>query len=119
MALREQVNAAGAASGSAKVSVNDFVIKAAALALKKVPGVNASWQPEFTRLYHNVDISVAVQTAAGLLTPIVKDADSKVSGLGLRPYRASNLRGNPTRIHIEAETLPGSKVRLQPYRAPK
>eukprot|EP00983_Pelagomonas_calceolata_P078794 1154378-Pelagomonas_calceolata.AAC.1 len=43
----------------------------------QVPGVNASWHPEFIREYNNVDISVAVQTPNGLLTPIVKDADTK------------------------------------------
>ncbi|KAG1676808.1 hypothetical protein FOA52_010317 [Chlamydomonas sp. UWO 241] len=90
MALREQVNAAAAAAaaGGPKVSVNDFVIKAAALALKKVPGVNASWQPDFTRQYSNVDISVAVQTAAGLLTPIVTDADLKGLGAISRDVKA-------------------------------
>lgn len=43
----------------------------------QVPGVNASWHPEFVREHVNVDISVAVQTPIGLLTPIVKDVDSK------------------------------------------
>ncbi|MEW5316600.1 MAG: hypothetical protein WDW38_007963 [Sanguina aurantia] len=71
--LREQINA----SGGPKISVNDFVIKAAALALKKVPGVNASWGADFTRVYSNVDVSVAVQTPLGLMVPIVRDADRK------------------------------------------
>ena len=75
MNLREQINSGGAKG--VKISVNDFVLKAAALALKKVPGVNASWQQDFTRQYNNVDISVAVQTPTGLITPIVKDADIK------------------------------------------
>lgn len=43
----------------------------------QVPGVNASWQRDFIRQYGNVDISVAVQTPVGLLTPIVKDAHTK------------------------------------------
>lgn len=46
-------------------------------AVLQVPGINASWQPDFIRQYNNVDISVAVQTPIGLLTPIVKDADLK------------------------------------------
>ncbi|MEW5304831.1 MAG: hypothetical protein WDW36_007414 [Sanguina aurantia] len=71
--LREQINA----GGGPKISVNDFVIKAAALALKKVPGVNASWSADFTRVYSNVDVSVAVQTPLGLMVPIVRDADRK------------------------------------------
>eukprot|EP00798_Chlamydomonas_sp_ICE-L_P027038 gene27038-2267_t len=60
-----------------KTSVNDFVLKAAALALKKVPGVNATWMTDVIRQYNNVDISVAVQTPTGLMTPILKDADKK------------------------------------------
>ncbi len=60
-----------------KVSVNDFVIKASALALRKVPQANASWTDEAVRLYDNVDISVAVATPDGLITPIVRDADKK------------------------------------------
>ena len=57
-------------------------MQAAALALKKVPGVNSSWQKDFTRQYSNVDISIAVQTPIGLMTPIVKDADKKgLSGI--------------------------------------
>jgi len=60
-----------------KISLNDFVIKAAALALKKVPEVNSSWTDEYIRQYHNVNISVAVQTEHGLMVPVVKDADKK------------------------------------------
>ena len=60
-----------------KVSVNDFVIKASALALKKIPAANASWSDEAILMYNNVDISVAVAIDGGLITPIVKNADQK------------------------------------------
>lgn len=60
-----------------KVSVNDFVIKAAAKALKDVPTVNSAWMDEHIREFNYVDISVAVSTPTGLITPIVKDADCK------------------------------------------
>ena len=60
-----------------KISVNDFVIKAVAHALRKVPAVNCSWQDTFVRSYNYADISVAVATDAGLITPIVTDADLK------------------------------------------
>lgn len=60
-----------------KVSVNDFVIKAAAKALKDVPTVNSAWMNEHIREFNYVDISVAVSTPTGLITPIVKDADCK------------------------------------------
>jgi len=57
--------------------VNDFIIKASALALKQVPEANASWHGDFIRQYNKVDCSVAVQTPAGLMVPIVRDADTK------------------------------------------
>lgn len=60
-----------------KLSVNDFIIKASALACKKVPAVNSSWQDTFIRQYNTVDVSVAVSTEVGLITPIVFGADKK------------------------------------------
>ena len=59
-----------------KVSVNDFIIKAAAMSLRKVPEMNAVWNGEEAQLLNDVDISVAVATDAGLITPIVKAADN-------------------------------------------
>ena len=59
-----------------KVSVNDFIIKAAALTLRQVPDMNAVWSGEEAQLLKDVDISVAVATDTGLITPIVKSADS-------------------------------------------
>ena len=70
----------GDEDGASKLSVNDFVLKAAALALKAVPGVNAAWSSDFTRVYKNVDINVAVQAPAGLMVPLLVDADR--AGLG-------------------------------------
>ena len=75
LALRQRFNAA--AKEKFKLSVNDFVIKAAALALRQQPEVNSSWHTDFIRQYDNVDISVAVSTGTGLITPIVFDADDK------------------------------------------
>ncbi len=60
-----------------KTSVNDFIIKAVALAMKKVPASNASWYDDAIVQYNNVDISVAVAIEGGLITPIVKNADQK------------------------------------------
>lgn len=76
--LRTEMNNKLAAEKSAtKLSVNDFVIKAAAAALRKVPDVNASWRDSHIRKFNYVDVSVAVSTDSGLITPIVKDADLK------------------------------------------
>jgi pyruvate dehydrogenase E2 component (dihydrolipoamide acetyltransferase) len=63
--------------GAYKLSVNDFVIKAAAVALKRVPAANASWSDEGTLLYDTVDISVAVAIPNGLITPIIRNAERK------------------------------------------
>ncbi|GLJ45179.1 hypothetical protein SUGI_0950930 [Cryptomeria japonica] len=79
--LRSRLNAAQESSGGKRISVNDFVIKAAALALRKVPQCNSSWTDEFIRQYNNINISIAVQTDNGLFVPVVKDADKK--GLSL------------------------------------
>lgn len=65
------------ANGEYKISVNDFIIKAAAAALRKVPEVNSQWMGDKIRMFHTADISIAVQTEKGLITPIVKDADRK------------------------------------------
>lgn len=77
MDLRGQLNALQESSGGKRISVNDLVIKAAALALRKVPQCNSSWTDDYIRQYHNVNINVAVQTDNGLFVPVVRDADKK------------------------------------------
>ena len=64
-------------SDAYRISVNDFVIRAAALALRQVPAANASWSDEAILLWDTVDIAVAVALEDGLITPIVKHADRK------------------------------------------
>ena len=71
------------ASGSVKVSVNDLVVKAAALALKKHPAVNSSWLGDRIRTNYHVHIGVAVAVEDGLLVPVVRHADTKsLSAIG-------------------------------------
>jgi pyruvate dehydrogenase E2 component (dihydrolipoamide acetyltransferase) len=60
-----------------KLSVNDFIVKAVALACKKVPEANSAWMDSVIRQYNSVDVSVAVSTDRGLITPIVFGADGK------------------------------------------
>ncbi|XP_044738236.1 dihydrolipoyllysine-residue acetyltransferase component of pyruvate dehydrogenase complex, mitochondrial isoform X2 [Chrysoperla carnea] len=60
-----------------KLSVNDFIIKAVAATTQRVPEVNSAWMGNVIRQYRNVDVSVAVSTDKGLITPIIKDADRK------------------------------------------
>ncbi|HKO08389.1 MAG TPA: pyruvate dehydrogenase complex dihydrolipoamide acetyltransferase [Alphaproteobacteria bacterium] len=75
---RQELNArAPEGKGGYKLSVNDFVIRAAALALRKVPAANASWTEEAVRLYARADISVAVAIPNGLITPVIRGADHK------------------------------------------
>ena len=73
LALRAQANHGGAV----KLSVNDFIVRAAALALREVPEVNVSWHEDAIEYHAGADISVAVATDGGLVTPIVRDADVK------------------------------------------
>jgi pyruvate dehydrogenase E2 component (dihydrolipoamide acetyltransferase) len=75
LAARAELNDAG--KDKYKLSVNDFVIKAAAMALKAYPNANAAWTDDAILLYENADISIAVATPNGLMTPIVKAAETK------------------------------------------
>jgi pyruvate dehydrogenase E2 component (dihydrolipoamide acetyltransferase) len=82
--LREQINldlAEGAGRGAAepaeKISLNDLIVKACAIALVRVPDANASFTPEAIVYHRRVDVSVAVAIAEGLVTPVVRAADGK------------------------------------------
>ncbi|HKQ66174.1 MAG TPA: dihydrolipoamide acetyltransferase family protein [Methylomirabilota bacterium] len=72
--LREQLNAL---EGQPKISVNDFVIRACALALLKHPGVNASLQGDAIRVFHRAHIGIAVALDEGLITPVLRDCHAK------------------------------------------
>jgi pyruvate dehydrogenase E2 component (dihydrolipoamide acetyltransferase) len=78
--LREQINAdlsSAAPAEATKVSFNDLLVKACAVALVRVPECNATFTPEAILVHRRVDISVAVAVPEGLLTPVVRDADHK------------------------------------------
>ncbi len=75
MAARAQMN--DAADGAYKLSVNDFIIKANAMALKAYPPANTSWTDAAVLQYKHSDISIAVATPNGLITPIIKKAETK------------------------------------------
>jgi pyruvate dehydrogenase E2 component (dihydrolipoamide acetyltransferase) len=72
--LREQLNAL---DGQPKISVNDLVIRASALALLTHPGVNASLQGDVVRIYHRAHIGIAVALDDGLITPVLRDCHAK------------------------------------------
>ncbi|MGL4636888.1 MAG: pyruvate dehydrogenase complex dihydrolipoamide acetyltransferase [Beijerinckiaceae bacterium] len=80
LALREQINAAAPQTDgkpSYKLSVNDMVIKAWAMALKAVPDANASWTDNTMLKHKHADVGVAVSIPGGLITPIIRDACHK------------------------------------------
>ncbi|MAL89769.1 MULTISPECIES: pyruvate dehydrogenase complex dihydrolipoamide acetyltransferase [unclassified Brevundimonas] len=76
LAARAQVNALLEPQGI-KVSVNDFIMKAVAMALKAVPEANASYSPEGIAMHHHADVAMAVAIDGGLITPIIRAAETK------------------------------------------
>jgi len=81
MAAREEINGAAPKDADGKpaykLSVNDFVIKALALALQRIPDANVSWTESGVLKHKHSDISVAVALPGGLITPIIRNAESK------------------------------------------
>ncbi len=89
--LRGELNAKSPKQGAAafRLSLNDLLIKAAAMTLRRVPGVNASFAEDAILLYDDVDISVAVSIPNGLITPVIRQADRK--GLAAISNEAKSL----------------------------
>jgi pyruvate dehydrogenase E2 component (dihydrolipoamide acetyltransferase) len=79
MGLRADLNSRspGEGPGTYKLSVNDFVVRAVALALRQYPDANSSWTDEAIRIFDTVDVCVAVAAPAGLITPVIRNADQK------------------------------------------
>ncbi len=103
LAARREVNEA--LEGTAKVSVNDMVVKAAALALRRAPAVNAQWTETAVVQLGAVDISVAVAYEGGLITPIVFDADRK--GLAQIAGEMKDLAGRAREGRLKPEEYQG------------
>ncbi len=94
-----------AANGAYKLSVNDFVVKACANALKAYPAANVSWTDEAVRQYVHSDISVAVSTPNGLITPIVKAVETK--GLKEISAEVKDLAGRAREGKLKPEEFQG------------
>ena len=77
MEAREELKSAGEGADAAKITVNDFVLKAAVMAAVKVPRVNASFDGDTIAQYGDVDLGIAVAIEDGLLTPVIRAAQNK------------------------------------------
>ena len=74
--LREDINSKSKpGKNSYKISVNDFLVAAVAIAMRKIPMVNVSWTEDAIRQNLNIDVAIAVSTNGGLITPIIRNAD--------------------------------------------
>ncbi|HXQ01974.1 MAG TPA: pyruvate dehydrogenase complex dihydrolipoamide acetyltransferase [Candidatus Udaeobacter sp.] len=100
MEAREELKSAGEDADAAKITVNDFVLKASVQAAVKVPRVNASFDGDAIVQYADIDLGIAVAIEDGLLTPVIRAAQNKslreISGLAKDlAHRARNKRMKP------------------------
>ncbi len=107
LAFRERLNALlGGTTSGGKVSVNDLIVKAVALALRRVPDCNASWEGDAIRKFHRVNVGVAVAIEDGLVTPVVFDADQK--GLGSIAAEVRDLAERARTRRLKGHEITGS-----------
>ncbi|MBA3394769.1 MAG: 2-oxo acid dehydrogenase subunit E2, partial [Deltaproteobacteria bacterium] len=89
-----------------KVSVNDLIVKAVALALRRVPECNASWEGDAIRRHHRVHVGIAVAIEDGLVTPVVRDADQK--GIGAIAIEVKDLAERAKKRGLKGHEITGS-----------
>ena len=93
-----------------KVSVNDIVVKAAAIALRRTPKVNVSLQGDQMLQYQNVDVGIAVAIEEGLITPIIRDADQK--GLATISVEARDLAERARKRALKPQEYTGGSITI-------
>ncbi|MGH1403237.1 MAG: pyruvate dehydrogenase complex dihydrolipoamide acetyltransferase [Alphaproteobacteria bacterium] len=108
LSARKDIN--DKANGDFKLSVNDFIIKAAAMALKAYPAANVSWNDDAIHQYLDADISVAVSTPTGLITPIVRTAQNK--GLKDISGEMKDLAGRARENKLKPEEFQGGSFSI-------
>ena len=108
LAARKELNEK--ANGEYKLSVNDFIVKAAAMVLKAYPAANVSWTDEAIHQYLSSDISVAVATPNGLITPIVRAAETK--GLRAISDEVKELAGRAREGKLTPEEFQGGSFTI-------
>jgi pyruvate dehydrogenase E2 component (dihydrolipoamide acetyltransferase) len=101
--IRDEANAL-----ETKVSVNDIVVKAAAIALRRVPKVNVSLQGDRMVQYHTADVGIAVAIDEGLITPVIRDAD--VKGLATLAAEARDLAARARKRSLKPEEYTGGSI---------
>ena len=109
--LREEANAGAPKKGDElayKLSVNDFVIKALALALQRVPAANAVWAGDRILRFKHSDVGVAVAIDGGLITPVVRNAEQK--SLSAISNEMRELAGPRPRQEAQAGRISGRRV---------
>jgi pyruvate dehydrogenase E2 component (dihydrolipoamide acetyltransferase) len=104
LAYRERLNQL--VGDKVKISVNDLVVKAVALALRRMPECNASWQGDAIRQFHRVHVGVAVAIPEGLVTPVVRDADAK--GIGSIAAEIKDLADRARKRALKVPEIQGS-----------
>jgi pyruvate dehydrogenase E2 component (dihydrolipoamide acetyltransferase) len=110
--LRAELNAKSPSAGdnAFKLSVNDLLIKAAAVTLRRLPKVNSSYTDEAVVLYDDVDISVAVSIPDGLITPIIRKADQK--GLAAISRQMKDLAARARAGKLKPEEFQGGSFSI-------
>jgi pyruvate dehydrogenase E2 component (dihydrolipoamide acetyltransferase) len=106
--VRRDFNAARL--GSPGASINDFILRAVALALRQVPDANVSWGEESMRRHDVVDVALVVDTPRGLVTPIVRDADKK--DLGTLSAETRSLISRAKRADLKPEEYLGGGITI-------
>jgi pyruvate dehydrogenase E2 component (dihydrolipoamide acetyltransferase) len=110
LAARQAINAMTEKKKGPKISVNDMVVKACAKALRDHPDCNASWTEDEMIQYGAVDVSVAVATDRGLITPIVRNADMK--GLGQIANETKDLAARARTGKLKLEEFQGGSFTI-------
>jgi pyruvate dehydrogenase E2 component (dihydrolipoamide acetyltransferase) len=100
-ALKVRASLNAAAEGEVKISVNDLVVKAAAWALQRHPGLNSTYRDGKVLLHDRINISVAIATDEGLVSPVVPDVARKSLGAIARDTRALVERARAGKLRIE------------------
>ena len=108
LALRAELNEALAVDDGPKVSVNDLVVKAVAIAHERVPDLNVTWTDDAVRRWRLADVAVAVATDRGLMTPVVRDVGHRSVSSVATAVR--DLAGRAREGRLRQEELEGGSI---------